>query len=143
MSASYYFWKIWLWINQPEKESTTKQSAELSTQEIVKSHKDIAERLIKEGVEISYGKLTYIIDQYDRIVRDLVCEGYTVKTNNILFTPELSEDGSADSSETSEMDTSKYKCSVQCTPSPEMQHAMGFIGVKVLGFKSTNEKSDR
>ena len=132
MGASYYFWKIWLLISQTEIESTTKQSAELSTREIVKSHKDIAERLIKEGVEISYSKLTYIIDQYDRIVRDLVCEGYPVKTNNILFTPELSEDCSAGFSE---MDTSKYKCSVQCTLSNEMQHAMGFIEVKVLGVK--------
>ncbi|WP_300704212.1 DNA-binding domain-containing protein [Bacteroides sp.] len=134
MGASYYFWKIWLWINQSEKESTTKQSAELSTQEIVKSHKDIAERLIKEGVEISYGKLTYIIDQYDRTVRDLICEGYTVKTNNVLFTPELSEDWSIDSLE---FDSTKYKCSAQCTLSPEMQRAMGFIEVKVLGFKNT------
>lgn len=138
MGVSYYFWRIWLWINHSEKDNTTKQSAELSTQGIVKSHKDIAERLWKEGVEISYGKLTYIIDQYDRIVRDLVCEGYTVKTSNTLFTPELSRDWSMDFSE---MDTSKYKCTVQCTPSPEMQRAMSFIGVKVLGFKNISPQT--
>ena len=122
-------------MNKSGKEITTECCAELSTQGTVKSNKDIAERLSKEGVEINYGTLTYIIDQYDRIVRDLVCEGYSVKTNNVLFTPELSGDWSVDSLE---FDSKKHKCSVKCTPTQEMQRAIGFVGVKVLGFKNAS-----
>ena len=135
MGVFYYFWKIWLWMNKSGKDISTEQCAVLSTQDIVKSNKDIAEQLAKEGVEVNYGTLTYIIDQYDRIVRNMVCEGYTVKTNNVQFTPELSGDWSINSLK---FDSEKHKCSVRCTPSPEMQRALGFVGVKVLGFKNAS-----
>lgn len=120
MRAFYYFWKIWLRMNKSESETVTKPSVELSTQGIVKSNKDIAEQLAKEGVDINYGTLTYIIDQYDRVVRNMICEGYTVKTNNVNFTPELSGEWVMDSSD---LDSGKYQCSVKCTPSSEMQRS--------------------
>ena len=135
MGVFYYFWKIWLRMNKSGKEISAEQCAELSTQGVVKSNKDIAEQLSKEGVEVNYGTLTYIIDQYDRIVRNMVCEGYTVKTNNVQFTPELSGEWSMGALE---FDAEKHKCSVRCTPSQEMQRAMSFVGVKVLGFKNAS-----
>lgn len=137
MGIFYYYWKVWLWLNNSEKEPATERHAELPTQSVVKSNKDIAERLTKEGVEINYSTLTYIIDQYDRIVRDFVCEGYAVKTNNVLLTPDLSGEWPID---TWEFDATKHKCTVQCTPTLEMQRAMRFIGVKVLGFKNAPPK---
>lgn len=135
MRVFYYFWKIWLRMSKSEEETTTKLSADLSTRNIVKSNKDIAEQFAKEGIEINYGTLTYIIDQYDRIVRNMVCEGYTVKTNNVCFTPELSGDWSMDSLH---FDSEQHKCSVACYPSKEMQQAVSFVGVKVLGFKNAS-----
>ena len=122
-------------MNKSEKEETADLRAELSTQGVVKSNKDIAERLVKEGVEVSYSTLTYIIDQYDRTVRDLVCEGYIVKTNNVEYVPELSGDWSMDFSE---FDSEKHRCSVKCSPSQEMQQSISFVGVKVLGFKNAS-----
>lgn len=135
MGVFYYFWKIWLRMSKSESGLSSKQCAELSTQGIVKSNRDIAEQLSKEGVEINYGTLTYIIDQYDRVVRNFICEGYTVQTNNAHFTPELSGDWSMD---TFEFDSKKHTCSVKCTPSQEMLRAMSFVGVKVLGFKNSS-----
>ena len=134
MGVFYYFWKIWLRMNKSESGFSAKQCAELSTQDIVKGNRDIAEQLAKEGVEINYGTLTYIIDQYDRVVRNFICEGYTVQTNNAHFTPELSGEWPMD---ILELDSKKYTCSVKCTPSQEMQRAMNFVGVKVLGFKNS------
>ena len=135
MGVFYYFWKIWLRMSKPEPGLPSQQCAELSTQGIVKSNRDIAEQLAKEGVEINYGTLTYMIDQYDRVVRNFICEGYTVQTNNAHFTPELSGDWSMD---TLEFDTKNHTRSVKCTPSQEMQRAMSFVGVKVLGFKNSS-----
>lgn len=135
MSVFYHFWRIWLWMNKSGKEVCTERPPELSTQCVVKSNKDIAERLSAEGIEISYSTLTYVIDQYDRIVRDMVCEGYSVKTNNVHFIPELSGNWSMESLD---FDPEKHQCSVKCMLSREMQHAMSFVGVKVLGFKNTS-----
>lgn len=135
MGIYYYFWKIWLRMSKSGKEITTDLCTELSTQSIVKSNKDIAEQLAKEGVEINYCTLTYIIDQYDRVVRNMVCEGYTVETNNVCFTPELSGNWSMDSLK---FDSEKHKCSIKCTLSKEMQSALGFVGVKVLGFRNAS-----
>lgn len=132
MSVFYYFWKIWLRINKSGKEIVTGYPPELSTRNMVKGNNDIAERLYKEGVDVSYGTLTFIIDQYDRIVRDMICEGYTVKTNNVYFTPELSGDWTMDSLV---FDPQRHKCSLKCIPSDEMSRAMSFVGVRVLGFK--------
>lgn len=135
MGVAYYFWKIWLWVSKSNEDEDTIHGVELLNQSTVKTNKDIAERLAHEGVEVKYGALTYIIDQYDRIVRDLVCEGYTVKTNNVQFNPELSGEWSMGALE---FDSEKHKCTVRCVPTLEMQRAVGFVGVKVLGFKNTN-----
>lgn len=135
MSSFYHFWRIWLRINKTRENHNSDCSPELLSQCIVKNNRDIAERLSKEGVEVSFSTLTYIIDQYDRIVRDMVCEGYSVKTNNVMFTPELSGKWSMESLV---FDPQKHKCSLLCAPSKEMQNAISSIGVKILGFKDTS-----
>lgn len=135
MSLFYHFWKIWLRASDSKENASKEISIELPTQNILKTNKDIAEKLITEDIEISYSNLTYIIDQYDRIVREMICEGYSVKTNNVIFTPRLS--GKWDN-ECTEFDPKIHKCFVDCTLSPETHNAIGSIGVKVLGLKDTS-----
>lgn len=131
MSVFYYFWEIWLQRKESEKGQEVKICAELPKQNTVKNNKDIAAQLAKEGVDVSYSTLTYIIDQYDRVVRNMICEGYTVETNNVCITPELPDDLSINSLTSA---TEKYQCSVKYTPSKEMRSALSFVGIKVMGF---------
>ena len=136
MKSFYHFWKIWLWMKRTEKGLFGDFSAEISTnKDIVITNKDIAERLANDGVEVSYSTLTYIIDQYDRVVRDMICEGYIVRTNNVMYTPALSGEWSKDCME---FNPEKHKLLVNCDLTPVMWQAINSTGVKVLGIKDTS-----
>lgn len=132
MSIYYHFWKIWLWISESKERASINIPAEIANKSIIKSNKDIAEKLITDGVEVSYSTLTYIINQYDRIVREMICEGYTVETNNVKFTPRLI--GEWDIKHI-EFIPNIHKRFIDCTLSAEIKRSIESIGIEIQGLK--------
>lgn len=133
MGIFYHLWKVWLWFNHSNMKSEKEYSAEISTTKFVKNNQDIAERLADE-IDVSYNTLIYVINQYDRTVRDLLCEGFTVKTDNLIVTPAIKGEWNE---QQLEFQPEKHKRIISCSPTAEMLQALEGVNVKVMGTKDT------
>jgi len=79
-----YFWKIRLRLNLLTKEVDNDYIAEVSSIGRSKRNEDIAAKIVEEGSEIKYDTLLSILNQRDRIVRQLIQDGKSAiaKTTN-------------------------------------------------------------
>ena len=110
--ATTKFWKVWLTPNLLTKDIDNDYIAEVSTSKQTLRNEDIAQRIVDEGSEIKYDTLLSIINQHDRIVREAVCDGYSVLTG-----------------------VGQYKLTLDMVLSKEMRDALSTVGVEVLGVK--------
>ena len=131
MSIFYHLWKVWLCSNSTKVKSEEKCSAEISSTKFVKSNKEIAEQLANES-DVGYNTLIYVMNQYERVVREMLCEGFTVKTNNVILTPAIT--GEWDKCQL-EFQPENNKRIVDCKPTSAMIQALEFVDVKVMGAK--------
>lgn len=90
MSTNNFFWKIWLRLNLLTQDIDNDYTAEVSTIGNTKRNDDIARAIVKEGSEIKYDTLLSILNQRDRIVRQMVQEGNSVLDGCCHITPRVS-----------------------------------------------------
>lgn len=85
--ATTKYWKVWLTPNLLTKDVDNDYIAEVSTSKHTLRNEDIAQRIVAEGSEIKYDTLLSIINQHDRIIREAVCDGYSVLTGVGQYSP--------------------------------------------------------
>ena len=85
-----------------------------------------------EGSEIKYDTLLSIINQHDRIIREAVCDGYSVLTGVGQYSPRVTGSWIGKSAN---FDPSVNKLTLDMVLSKEMRDALATVGVEVLGVK--------
>ena len=128
--ATTKYWKVWLTPNLLTKDIDNDYIAEVSTSKQTLRNEDIAQRIVNEGSEIKYDTLLSIINQHDRIIREAVCDGYSVLTGVGQYSPRVT--GSCKSAN---FDPSVNKLTLDMVLSKEMRDALATVGVEVLGVK--------
>ena len=130
--ATTKFWKVWLTPNLLTKDIDNDYIAEVSTSKQTLRNEDIAQRIVDEGSEIKYDTLLSIINQHDRIVREAVCDGYSVLTGVGQYSPRVTGSWIGKSAN---FDPSVNKLTLDMVLSKEMRDALSTVGVEVLGVK--------
>ena len=130
--ANTKFWKVWLKPNLLTKDVDNDYIAEVSTSKQTLRNEDIAQRIVDEGSEIKYDTLLSIINQHDRIIREAVCDGYSVLTGTCQFSPRVTGNWLGKSAN---FDPSTNKLTLDMVLSKEMRDALSTVGVEVLGVK--------
>lgn len=134
MSTNNFFWKIWLRLNLLTQDIDNDYTAEVSTIGNTKRNDDIARAIVKEGSEIKYDTLLSILNQRDRIVRQMVQEGNSVLDGCCHITPRVSGSWLGSSAK---YDPAVHKIGLDMFPSAEMRNALAQVGVEVLGVKDS------
>ena len=132
--ANTKFWKVWLKPNLLTKDVDNDYIAEVSTSKQTLRNEDIAQRIVDEGSEIKYDTLLSIINQHDRIIREAVCDGYSVLTGVAQFSPRVTGNWLGKSAN---FDPSTNKLTLDMVLSKEMRDALSTVGVEVLGVKES------
>ncbi len=130
--ATTKFWKVWLKPNLLTKDIDNDYIAEVSTSKQTLRNEDIAQRIVDEGSEIKYDTLLSIINQHDRIIREAVCDGYSVLTGVGQYSPRVTGSWLGKSAN---FDPSVNKLTLDMVLSKEMRDALSTVGVEVLGVK--------
>ena len=130
--ANTKFWKVWLKPNLLTKDVDNDYIAEVSTSKQTLRNEDIAQRIVDEGSEIKYDTLLSIINQHDRIIREAVCDGYSVLTGVGQYSPRVTGSWIGKSAN---FDPSVNKLTLDMVLSKEMRDALATVGVEVLGVK--------
>ena len=130
--ATTKFWKVWLKPNLLTKDIDNDYIAEVSTSKQTLRNEDIAQRIVDEGSEIKYDTLLSIINQHDRIIREAVCDGYSVLTGVGQYSPRVTGSWLGKSAN---FDPSVNKLTLDMVLSKEMRDALATVGVEVLGVK--------
>ncbi len=134
MSIINFIWKVWLRLNLLTKDVDNDYVAEVMPNgKKAKRNEDIAKRIGKEGSEIKYDTLLYILNQRDRIVREMVQEGNSVLTGCAQFSPRVSGTWIGSNAK---FDSTVHKITLDIVPSAEMRAALKEVGVEVLGVKA-------
>ncbi len=130
--ATTKYWKVWLTPNLLTKDVDNDYIAEVSTSKQTLRNEDIAQRIVDEGSEIKYDTLLSIINQHDRIIREAVCDGYSVLTGVGQYSPRVTGNWIGKSAN---FDPSVNKLTLDMTLSKDMRDALATVGVEVLGVK--------
>ena len=130
--ATTKYWKVWLTPNLLTKDIDNDYIAEVSTSKQTLRNEDIAQRIVDEGSEIKYDTLLSIINQHDRIIREAVCDGYSVLTGVGQYSPRATGSWIGKSAN---FDPSVNKLTLDMVLSKEMRDALSTVGVEVLGVK--------
>ena len=130
--ATTKYWKVWLTPNLLTKDIDNDYIAEVSTSKQTLRNEDIAQRIVDEGSEIKYDTLLSIINQHDRIIREAVCDGYSVLTGVGQYSPRVTGSWIGKSAN---FDPSVNKLTLDMVLSKEMRDALATVGVEVLGVK--------
>ena len=130
--ATTKYWKVWLTPNLLTKDIDNDYIAEVSTSKQTLRNEDIAQRIVDEGSEIKYDTLLSIINQHDRIIREAVCDGYSVLTGVGQYSPRVTGSWIGKSAN---FDPSVNKLTLDMVLSKEMRDALSTVGVEVLGGK--------
>lgn len=132
MATFKYFWKVWLRLNRLTKKTENDYVAEISSTGKTLRNEDIARLIKAEGSEYKVETLLSILNQNDRIIRTKLQEGYRVMTGNFHYSPRVSGSWIGANAK---YDNAVQKTSLDMILSPEMQTALGEVGVEVLGVK--------
>ena len=130
--ATTKYWKVWLTPNLLTKDIDNDYIAEVSTSKQTLRNEDIAQRIVDEGSEIKYDTLLSIINQHDRIIREAVCDGYSVLTGVGQYSPRVTGSWIGKSAN---FDPSVNKLTLDMVLSKEMRDALATVGVEVLGVR--------
>ena len=130
--ATMKYWKVWLTPNLLTKDVDNDYIAEVSTSKQTLRNEDIAQRIVDEGSEIKYDTLLSIINQHDRIIREVVCDGYSVLTGVGQYSPRVTGSWIGKSAN---FDPETNKLILDMVLSKEMRDALSTVGVEVLGVK--------
>ena len=136
--ATTKYWKVWLTPNLLTKDIDNDYIAEVSTSKQTLRNEDIAQRIVDEGSEIKYDTLLSIINQHDRIIREAVCDGYSVLTGVGQYSPRVTGSWIGKSAN---FDPSVNKLTLDMVLSKEMRDALSTVGVEVLGVKEGGDAS--
>lgn len=112
-------------------------TAEVSTVGKTSRNEDIAKQIIEEGSEIKYDTLLSVINQHDRIIRELLQNGTSVLTGVAQYTPSVL---GVWNSSTEKYNPEKHKVSVSISPSAELRKALSVVGLEVLGVKDSTAR---
>ena len=104
----------------------------MSTSNDTRHNEDIAQRIVNAGSEIKYDTLLSVLNQRDRIVREMLQQGESVLTGCCKFTPRVTGTWIGSNAK---FDSSVNKITLDITPSAEMREALAEVGVEVLGAK--------
>lgn len=134
MAATKFFWKVWLRLNLLTQDVDNDYTAEVSTIGNTKRNEDIARTIIEEGSEIKYDTLLSILNQRDRIERQMVQQGSSVQTGNVRLAPRVSGSWLGSSAN---YDPKIHKKTLDATITTDMREALEEVGVEVLGVKES------
>ncbi|MDL2314937.1 DUF4469 domain-containing protein [Bacteroidales bacterium OttesenSCG-928-C19] len=134
MSVFKFFWKVWLRLNLLTTEVDNDYTAEVSTIGNTKRNEDIAKEIGNEGSEIKYDTIVSILNQRDRIERQMVQQGSSVQTGNVKLSPRVSGTWLGSSAK---FDPAVHKITLDATITTEMRNALAEVGVEVLGVKDS------
>lgn len=132
--ATTKYWKVWLTPNLLTKDVDNDYIAEVSTSKHTLRNEDIAQRIVAEGSEIKYDTLLSIINQHDRIIREAVCDGYSVLTGVGQYSPRVTGNWIG---KNANFDPAVNKLTLDMVLSKEMRNALSVVGVEVLGVKES------
>jgi hypothetical protein len=133
-SAIRFLWKVWLRLNLLTKDVDNDYTAEVSTTGNTKRNEDIAQTIIEEGSEIKYDTLLSILNQRDRIERQMVQQGSSVQTGNIRLSPRVSGSWLGSNAK---FDPNVHKKTLDATITAEMREALEEVGIEILGVKDS------
>lgn len=134
MSTINFFWKIWLRLNLLTSDVDNDYIAEVSTSNNTRRNEDIVQRIVDLGSEIKYDTLLSVLNQRDRIVREMVQQGSSVLTGTCQYTPRVTGVWLGCSVK---YDPEIHKITLDIVPSAEMREALTQVGVEVLGVKDS------
>lgn len=134
MSSINFFWKIWLRLNLLTSDVDNDYIAEVSTSNNTRRNEDIVQRIVDLGSEIKYDTLLSILNQRDRIVREMLQQGSSVLTGTCQYTPRVT---GAWLGSNAKYDPEIHKITLDIVPSAEMREALTQVGVEVLGVKDS------
>jgi hypothetical protein len=129
-----FFWKVWLRLNLLTKDVDNDYTAEVSTVGNTKHNEDIARTIIEEGSEIKYDTLLSILNQRDRIERQMVQQGSSVQTGNVRLSPRINGSWLGSNAK---FDPDVHKKTLDATITNEMREALEEVGIEVLGIKDS------
>jgi hypothetical protein len=133
-SAIKFLWKVWLRLNLLTKDVDNDYTAEVSTIGNTKRNEDIARTIIEEGSEIKYDTLLSVLNQRDRIERQMVQQGSSVQTGNVRLSPRVSGSWLGSSAK---FDPNVHKKTLDATITAEMREALEEVGIEILGVKDS------
>lgn len=134
MAAYTKFWKVWLRPNLLTKDVDNDYIAEVSTMKNTLRNEDIAKGIVAEGSEIKFDTLVSILNQRDRIIRQVVQDGYSVLTGTCQYTPRVTGSWIGSSAK---FDPEKHKVTLDIILPSEMREALSHVGVEVLTVKDS------
>lgn len=132
MAGIRHFWKVWL---RPNRLSTAKEGsllAEVVTGRSMWRNEDIARRIKENGSEFKYETILALINEHDRIARELLAEGHRVTTGLCSAAPSVTGvwDNWADT-----YDPARHRITVRLSPSHELRDGLASVGISMLGSK--------
>jgi hypothetical protein len=128
------FWKIWLRPNLLTKDVDNDYIAEISTVGNTKHNGDIAQAIINEGSEIKYDTLLSILNQRDRIERNMLQQGNSVQTGNVRLSARVSGNWIGANAK---YGPAVHKITLDATITNDMRTALQEVGIEVLGIKNS------
>lgn len=134
MATIRFLWKVWLRLNLLTKDVDNDYTAEVSTTGNTKRNEDIARTIIEEGSEIKYDTLLSILNQRDRIERQMVLQGSSVQTGNVRLSPRVSGGWLGSNAK---YDPNIHKKTLDATPTADMRESLEEVGIEVLGIKDS------
>jgi hypothetical protein len=129
-----FFWKVWLRLNLLTKDVDNDYIAEVSTVGNTCRNEDIARTIIEEGSEIKYDTLLSILNQRDRIERQMVLQGSSVQTGNVRLSPRVSGSWLGSNAK---FDPDVHKKTLDTSLTADMREALEEVGIEILGVKDS------
>jgi hypothetical protein len=129
-----FFWKVWLRLNLLTKEVDNDYIAEVSTTGNTAHNEDVARLIGEEGSEIKYDTLLSILNQSDRIKRNLLAEGRSVQDGVSHISPRVSGTWLGASAK---YEPAAHTITLDMSSAPEMRETLKQVGVQVLGVKDS------
>jgi hypothetical protein len=134
MTGLKSYWKVWLRPNLLTKDVDNDYTAEVSTVGNTKHNEDIAQAIIDEGSEIKFDTLLSILNQRDRIERNMLQQGNSVQAGNVKLSPRVSGNWIGANAK---YEPAAHKITLDAIITNDMRTALQDVGVEVLGVKNS------
>ena len=133
MATTKHFWKVWLRLNLLTKDVDNDYTASVSTTgKKALRNADLARLIVQSRSEFQYETVLNILNLSDRMVRELLQQGYSVLTGFCQLSPRVSGTWIGANAK---YDPAIHRITLDMIPSAEMREALKEVGVEVLGVK--------